>query len=333
MLNDYDYNKIISEILNKENQSELEIKTNNKHICEICDERIFIVKGKELCPNCGAIFSNKIDQKAEWRFDSEGGGEDKTRCGQPINNMLLQTSYSSGFSLGPEYSNKKIYLLLKKIWLWHSKPYSEKALNIKFNNIETKCKLYNIPNYIIENAQKIFYDINSEIEKKNNIKTRGFINQGLQAASVYFACIDANIPKTNKEIAYIFEIDNKYVSNGIKQFKTIMDKLENYKNNDKSSIYIKYINNYLKLLNFTPDLVCQTILLIETILEKKLLDNNIPNAIIAGCIYYIVIINGINNIHKINIENICNISSPTITKICDKLISNMDLLELITFKK
>jgi transcription initiation factor TFIIIB Brf1 subunit/transcription initiation factor TFIIB len=323
IINNFDaYIKLFTPESNSDPKSE-----NKDFFCENCSKLLVISKGIEKCNNCGIIYSNSIDYGAEWRNDIENG-EDKTRCGAPINPMLLQTSYSSGFSLGP-FANRKVYQTLKRAWFFNSKPHAEKSLEARFDNIEYKCKLYNIPNYIIETAKKIYYDIiNQELEKDGNMKTRGSSNAGLQAAAVYFAFQDDNQPKTYKEIAYIFDIDSHYVSNGITKFKLIMEKLDKYSYINNIINYNDYIYKYCNRLFFEPYLIKQTIDLINYINTEQLLDNNTPNAIIAGSIYYIIIINGLDKITKKTIETMCNISGPTIVKICEKLILNPKLIEL-----
>jgi len=321
------YNIIDNYIKLFKNSNEEKTNKSITYKCDNCDENIIISKGVEKCFNCGAIYSNSIDFTAEWRNDSENNGEDKTRCGAPINNMLLETSYSSGFSLG-KFSGRKIYQTLKRVWFFSSRPHAEKALEARFDNIEYKCKIFGVPNSIVENAKVIYYDIiNQELEKEGNNKTRGSSNEGLQAAAVYFAFLDDNHPKTYKEIAYMFDIDSHYVSNGITKFKLIMEKSEKYNYVNKELNYNDYIYKYCNRLYLESYLIKQVIKIVNLAIEDQILDNNTPNAIIAGCIYYVIITNGIDNIGKKNIESVCNISGPTIIKICEKLITCSKLLD------
>lgn len=296
-----------------------EIEDKHKCINQKCDGYIYIIKGKEICKKCGIIYNNVIDTGAEWTNDIDNNGKDKTRCGPPINDMLPYTSYGTGFSLSDGYYNKQIYQKLNRHWQWNSEPHSEKAIKKRFDNIETKCKMYNIKQTIIERAKKIFFDINKIIEKEDNLKTRGYSNEGLQAAAVYQVFKDMKEPKSHKEIAHIFNIDSKYVSNGIKRFNSIMEKTDKYLYTSNTIEYSDYIIKYGKILNFTDELIKISNDLIIEILQKKILDNNTPIAIIAGVLYYVVTMNGIDNISKATIENICNISAVTITKICEKI--------------
>ena len=308
--------------------SEDNLKLEDKYICESCNERIYILKGVEKCPNCGTIYSNSIDYGAEWRNDIENNGEDKTRCSAPINPMLPQKSYSSGLSL-EKFEKRRVYQMLKKVWQWTIIPHHEKSLEARFDNIEYKCKLYNIPSSIIETAKEIYYDINQHIEEEDGIKTRGSSNEGLQAAAVYFAFQDEKQLKTYKEIAHIFNIEGKYVSSGIKKFRAVMEKTEKYSYINREINYNDYIFKYTSILNFTDELTNQAKKLVNEVIKMQILDNNTPNAIVAGCIYFIVIINGVDDITKTKIETVCNISGPTIIRICDKLVLNTELMDVI----
>jgi len=71
--------------------------------CSECGGRIRIESGADTCIDCGIVFGNTFDFGAEWRNDVDG--PDGTRCGMPINKMLLESSYSTGS--GMSYAGKK----------------------------------------------------------------------------------------------------------------------------------------------------------------------------------------------------------------------------------
>jgi transcription initiation factor TFIIIB Brf1 subunit/transcription initiation factor TFIIB len=220
--------------------------------------------------------------------------------------------------------------MLYRQWQWNTEPHSEKAIKKRFENIDSKCKLFSINSTVIELAKKIYFDINKEIETEDNFKTRGASNEGLQAAALYYAFKQCDEPRTHKEIAHIFNIDCKYVSNGIKRFNIIFDKKKtvindidlNINYDTKIDEYHNYINKYSKLLDFNEDLINQLYTIISDVVKHKILDNNTPMAIIAGILFYVATMNGLDNICKNTLEKQCNISAPTIVKICDKLLNH-----------
>lgn len=295
--------------------------------CERCDclGRIISIKGVETCDICGIIYGNSLDYGAEWRNDVEKG-DDKNRCGMPINNMMLVSSYSTGISMNG-YSNKKIYNDIKRAIIWNSKPYAERALEDRFNNIYYKCKKHSISDAIIEYAQTIYYDVIKELLDTEICKTkRGHNNEGLQAAAVYQAFQDDGRPKTYKEIAIIFDIDSLYVSNGIKIFRGLMKKTKKCNYEIKSSCYLDYVVKYSDILNLQECDRAETIRVANIANDLKILDNNTPVAIIAGCIYYVIIISGNSEISKTAIEAACKVSIPTINKVSDKLLSYFEVI-------
>ena len=71
---------------------------DNRENCEQCDCRLaFSEEGFLACTNksCGIIYKDILDQTAEWRYygadDNQSG--DPTRCGMPINPLLMESSY------------------------------------------------------------------------------------------------------------------------------------------------------------------------------------------------------------------------------------------------
>ena len=293
------------------------------HKCTECEGNIIATKGVDTCDLCGAIYGNSLDCSPEWRNDCEKG-EDKTRCGMPSNNMMPVSSYSTVIH-GP--MNKQIYKALQRAFLWNAKPYSERALEDRFNNIYRKCKKHSISDAIIEYAQTIYYDVIKELLDTETCKTkRGHNNEGLQAAAVYQAFQDDGRPKTYKEIAIIFDIDSLYVSNGIKIFRGLMNNTNKCNYEIKSSCYLDYIMKYSDILNLQEDDRVEVIRVSNLANDLKILDNNTPVAVIAGCIYYVIIISGKDTISKMAIERACKVSLPTINKVSEKLLNYFEVI-------
>lgn len=293
------------------------------HQCIECKGCILSLKGVDTCDSCGIIYGNSLDGKPEWRNDNEKG-EDKTRCGMPSNNMMPVSSNSAVIH-GP--MNKQIYKALQRAFLWNAKPYSERALEDRFNNMYRKCKKHSVSDAIIEYAQTIYYDAINELLDTETCKTkRGHNNEGLQAAAVYQAFQDDGRPKTYKEIAIIFDIDSLYVSNGIKIFRGLMNKTQKCSYEIKSSCYLDYIMKYSDILYLCEEDRVEVIRVANLANDLKLLDNNTPVAVVAGCIYYVIIISGEDIISKGAIERACKVSIPTINKVSEKLLNYFDII-------
>jgi len=289
----------------------------NEATCPECGYKITEFSGVDKCIKCGIIIGNAIDMGAEWRNDVNGG-EDKTRCGMPINNMLRETSYSAGMGFGfGTKSKRQIYSSIKKSLLWQSQPHHERSLKGRFDNIQQKCHNYCVSDAIIEFTQSIYYDVLQELESNPEYTSkRGNNNEGLQGAALFLAFQEDGHPKTYKEIASIFEIDPDYVSEGIKLFKILMSKNNNYQM--KSNKYSDYIEGFCKRLHI-EDLKERVMEVADKAHDLGILDSNTPTAIVAGCIYYVIVETGNATISKNTIYQKCGVSAPTITKVCDKL--------------
>lgn len=285
--------------------------------CPECGQMLSSEMGIDMCNDCGAVVGGSIDYGAEWRNDSNGG-EDKNRCGMPINNMLPESSYDSG--MGFTYDarkHKQIYSAIRKSLLWQAQPYHERSLKGRFDNISQKCQNYGIPEAIIEFTQSIYYDVLQELENDPDSKSkRGNNNEGLQGAALFQAFQEDNHPKTYKEIAAIFEINPEYVSEGIKAFRTLMSKSDKYIM--KSNKHSDYIDGFCRRLHI-EDLKNRVMEVADKAHDLGILDSNTPTAIVAGCIYYVIVETGNASISKNIIHQRCGVSVPTITKVCDKL--------------
>lgn len=287
----------------------------DENSCEICGEFFSISSGIVKCTNCGIVKGNAIDYGAEWRNDSNNG-EDKNRVGMPINNLLPESSYSIGVSFANCRHNKKIYSDIQRAIIW-SQPHQESSLKKKFDNISVKCHNNGITDALIEFTQTIYNNVKEELDKSPKYKQkRGDNDQGLQAASLFYAFQEDGHPKTYKDIAKIFEIEPEYVSEGIKMFRDLMNKSDYTMKTNK---YFDYIDGFCSRLYLEDSVKERIVEVADKANDLGILDSNTPTAIVAGCIYYVIIECGISSINKKTIEHFCKVSVPTITKVCDKL--------------
>lgn len=300
--------------------------------CVLCNHDLLCNKGIIKCSNvlCNRIHSESTDYGAEWRNDDTGDGEDKTRCGMPINPMLLVSSYA--IRIAPHQgSNKKLYNNIIRYITWNSKPYVESSLEERFSNIEFKCKNHGISDAIITSTQRIYYDIlqkygNSNLDdvaigSKHKKKTkRGNNNQGLQAASLLQAFNEEGCPKSYKEVADIFEINVAYVTVGIKLMQSYIDDTK-VTTISKMSNYNNYMKKFADILHLPTSYRDEIMNIINIAVENRVIDNFTPPTVVTGVIFYISCIRGYTHINKTLIETNCNVSYMSISKVCDKLLS------------
>ena len=90
-------------------------------------------------------------------------------------------------------------------------PYKEKSQYDEFQLITIISQNAGIPKMIIDDATKYHKEI-------SEAKTfRGLNRDGIIAASIYISCRVNNYPRTAKEIADIFNLDNTSATKGCKK--------------------------------------------------------------------------------------------------------------------
>ena len=314
------WNSFEMEINNKPDIECLYRAEGERELCDSCESRLIITdEGFLTCTNakCGVIYKDKIDQGAEWRYygadDSQSG--DPTRCGMPINPLLRESSFGCKVLCPARttYEMRKV----KRYTEWQSMPYREKSQYDEFQKITTLANQSGIPKLIIDDAMCYHKKISEH-------KTfRGLNRDGIIAASIYISSRINNYPRTAKEIASIFVLDNTSATKGCKNATTIINELENGMNNsEKTSMFqttpIAFIERYCSKLGINVELtkLCQFIAL--RIQKQNLIPENTPHSIAAGIIYFVAQICNLN-ISKKSVNIISEISEVTINKCYKKL--------------
>jgi transcription initiation factor TFIIB len=319
------------------NNNQSEIKNMiQKEICTICKTHLFVgEEGFLVCPNqkCGIIYKDNIDQTAEWRFygADDNNSSDPTRCGMPINPLLCESSYSCKI-LCPGKSSYEMHKI-RRYTDWQSMPYKEKSQYDEFQLITVISHNAGIPKMIIEDATRFH-------KKISEAKTfRGLNRDGIIAASIYISCRVNNFPRTPKEIADIFNLDNTSATKGCKNALAIINEIEH--NDTSNSDIIKlnkttplsFIDRYCSKLNINNELTNLCKFIAHKIEKMNLIPENTPHSIAGGIIYFVSQVCNLN-INKLLINNISKISEVTINK-CYKKLDKIkeDLIPKIILKK
>lgn len=297
-----------------------DIDTISQEFCSKCNSNLYI--GDEnflICqnPKCGIIYKDNIDRGAEWRFygADDKNNLDPTRCGMPINPLLYESSFSCKL-LCPFKTSYEMHKI-KRYSEWQSMPYKEKSQYDDFQYISNIAQNSGIPKMIIDDATRFY-------KKISEAKTyRGLNRDGIIAASIYISCRVNNYPRTAKEIADIFNLDNTSATKGCKNVMTIMNEIEHNDDNEEKLVLnktspISFIERYCSKLNINMELtkLCKFIAL--KIEKQNLIPENTPHSIAAGIIYFISQLCNLN-ISKNLINTISKISEVTINKCFKKL--------------
>tara|TARA_Y100000741_G_scaffold209580_1_gene159596 strand:- start:2444 stop:3571 length:1128 start_codon:yes stop_codon:yes gene_type:complete len=312
--------------------SEIDTKLDNE-ICSSCSTHLFLGdEGFLSCPNkkCGIIYKDNLDQSAEWRFYGADDNQhsDPTRCGMPINPLLQESSYSCKV-LCPGRTSYEMHKI-KRYTDWQSMPYKEKSQYDEFMLITIISQNAGIPKMIIDDATRYHKQI-------SEAKTfRGLNRDGIIAASIYVSCKVNNYPRSAKEIADIFNLDNTSATKGCKNALSIINNMQD--NNDN---FIKlnkttptaFIERYCSKLNINNELTSLCKFIAYKIEQKNLIPENTPHSISGGIIYFVSQICNLN-IPKSTINNISKISEVTINKCYKKLEQYKDeLIPMVILNK
>lgn len=295
-------------------------ETKSRDICDICNKPLAITdEGFYGCTNtkCGIIYRDILDQTAEWRFygADDNHNDDPTRCGMPINPLLKESSYGCKIvcNASSSYEMRKI----RRYTEWQSMPYREKSQYDEFQRITTIAHNAGIPKMIIEDAMRYH-------KKISEARTfRGLNRDGIIAASIYIACRTNTFPRTAKEIATMFNLDNTSATKGCKNAITIINEIEkNMENSDKTSLCKalpqSFIERYCSKLNINNELTKLCTFIAIRIHNNNLIPENTPHSIAAGIVYFVAQVCNLN-ITKRDVNIVSRISEVTINKCYKKL--------------
>jgi transcription initiation factor TFIIIB Brf1 subunit/transcription initiation factor TFIIB len=298
-----------------------------RETCDTCNSSVAISdEGFLVCmnPKCSIIYKDIVDQTAEWRYYGVDDNQniDPTRCGLPVNPLLVESSFGckilcDGIS---SYEMRKI----RRYTEWQSSPHKEKTQYNEFQHITIIANNAGIPKIIIDEALRCHKKISE------HQTFRGSNRDGIIAASVYVAFRIHDCPRTAKEIATIFNLDNTSATKGCKNAVCIINEIENDMHNSEKTSFCKtrpeaFIERYCTRLQINGELtkLCQFIAL--RIDKNNLIPENTPHSIAAGIIYFVSQICGLT-ISKKDVNKISETSEVTINKCYKKLEGIKELL-------
>jgi len=294
------------------------------NLCTSCDSTLIIMEdGFPTCTNkeCGIIYKNTLDYSPEWRFygSEDKNASDPTRCGNPINPLLMESSFGCKILCNTKasYEMKRI----RKWTEWVAMPHREKSLYDEFQFITIMAQNSGIPRIFIDDAMAIYKDLS---EQK---MFRGLNRDGMKAASIYISCRLNGCPRTAHEIAEIFMLDKTSATNGCSMSVNIMSNIDRNTSNstpielcaNKPSLFIE---RYCSRLNVNQELTRLSKFIASKIEQFGIINDNTPHSIAAGIIYFISFSCNLS-ISKTDIKQICNVSEVTINKCFKK----MDLIK------
>ena len=304
----------------KEKTIDIETIYQKDDLCKLCESTMMLMDdGFPTCTNmrCGWIFRDVLDYSPEWRFfgADDKNANDPTRCGNPINPLLVESSFGCKVLCNQRssYEMKKI----SKWTSWQSMPHKEKALYDEFQFITTMAQNAGIPKIFIDDAMSIHKDISEQQ------MFRGLNRDGIKSASIYISCRMNGCPRTSHEIAEIFKLDKASATKGCSMAVNILANIDRGTEHQSDLCATKpssFIERYCSLLGVNHELTLLSKFIANKIEQRDIITDNTPHAISAGIIYFVSQVCGLN-ISKRDIHNKCNVSEVTINKCYKKMES------------
>ena len=334
--------------------------TEEADLCSQCQEGVIQWSDENIpiCSSCGVMYHEQwVDPSPEWKFfksDEKNHGNNPTRCGNPINPLLEESSIGCKITL-PSHASTEMRRI--KRWMdWQLMPYNEKALYDAFQYITTMSQLAGIAKTIIDRACWWYREFSMHEQH------RGVKLTALKAASLDMASREFNCPRTPFEIAEIFKMDKKDAAKGCSIAEDIRNHMarslthqqqehhqqlqeQNLQNQQQSQqhqqppkeystapppqeVYEElfsvspssFMERYCSKLNINQELTILSKFIAQKIEKENLITDNMPHAISAGIVFFIAV-NCHLPINKTDIKQISGISEVTINK-CYKKINH-----------
>ena len=292
----------------------------NRTNCDRCNSALFYSADKFLtCSNkkCSIVYKDSMDESAEWRYygADDNNTTDPTRCGIPINPLLKESSY--GCKVVCSYKSSYEMRKIRRYTEWQAMPYKEKSQYDEFERIKLMSKNSGLPKIIIDESLR-------QHKKISEMKTfRGWNREGVIAASVYIACRIHNYPRTAKEIAVIFHLNQSSATKGCKNAIHLLNEIEkNNKANEKTHFHettpLAFIERYCSKMSLNEELTKVCKFVAYKIQKDRLMPENTPHSVAAGVVYFVAQFCNLN-ISKKNVNGCSEISEVTINKCFKKL--------------
>jgi transcription initiation factor TFIIB len=297
------------------------------HDCHLCNHPLIIMDdGFPTCVNssCGLIYTNILDYSPEWRFygANDKNVSDPTRCGNPINPLLKESSF--GCKILCDHRSSYEMKRIRKWTEWQSTPHREKSLYEEFQFITLMAQNAGIPKIFIDYAIIVHKDIS---EQK---MFRGMNRDGIKAASIYISCRLNGCQRTAYEIAEIFKLDKHSATYGCSMAVRILNNIERNMEPSQKTEFGKttpaaFLARFCSRLNINNELSLLTNFIVSKIENNCIISDNTPQSSAAGIIYFVSHTCNLN-ISKLDIKNVCGVSEVTVNKCYKKLCSIKDQL-------
>jgi transcription initiation factor TFIIB len=292
--------------------------------CEDCGtESIQVSDGALTCTRCGRIYGSVIDSSAEWRYygnDDNRVSSDPSRCG--ISSNYLNPDQIMGTLI--RYQPKESYNMrkIRQYHCWNSMNYKGRSLYNQFELLSLRCGSHGIPSIIVEHTKQLYKKITDQQ------LFRGENKNGLIAICMFRACKDKHVPRSIKEIAAIFDVDEQIMTKGNRCFSKVWNVLSTMKNDDDHDIEedlkaslarpSHYVERFSCRLGIPASVVADILRVTDLVENKGMIADNTPASIATAVIFMVCQMHSLGTT-KADIAKASQISEVTISKCFKKL--------------
>lgn len=232
--------------------------------------------GDMVCTSCGMVVGDRIiDTRSEWRTFSNDGGtaqDDPSRVGGPSNPLFDGDQLDTIISVKDGFTgaSRELSRLQGRA---NAKP-GEKALHQHFKTIGVLCERIGLTRAISDRAKQLFKLADDE----RLIRGKGA--EPLQAACIYLACKEANVPRTYKEIMSLTMVHKKDIFKAMKALMPYLERMSSPSTEDFTGRFCSHLNLDAYIQN-------QVLHAVKRVKELGIADGKSPVSVVSACIYLV----------------------------------------------
>jgi transcription initiation factor TFIIIB Brf1 subunit/transcription initiation factor TFIIB len=298
-------------------QNEPKLRFEHECICRNCghDQKICNEDLIPTCTNCGAVDVEFVSDEPEWRsgLDDDGNVNDPSRVGMPADTVLFSEAWGTGTKMEVGKFASSALKKMAKINFHTSMNHKDRSLFHAYEDLERIGKnILDLPSTIVREAKILYRKFNGEK------LTRGAVRVGIKANCIIWACKQANVPRTTKEIADAFGIPTRDISRTEDLFREVVED-DNNTNNGQITFPSDILGRFFNTLTVVPDgekgrVKMKMISMCKTIQKSAKLMGKTPKGTASAVMF--VILNELGyKVDKQTICALCEVSLPTLNKL------------------
>ena len=291
-----------------------------------CKETCWVEEGFKVCRSCSKAEVGELETTAEWRYfnndSSSKRSGDPSRVGLPVNPLVP----NAGTGTIIERRGRETHHMrkIRRFHHWSSLNFQGRNLFAVFDKLQSNPKRFGIPSMIIEKAKLLFKRVN------DSQLFRGENKEGLIATCIYQACKEHNVPRSVKEIATMFDIDEQCMTKGNRCFTRVIEV------SDATTLAVSkpvdFVERFASRLKI-PELYLPTFREIAVKVDEfHIITDNASSSIAAAIIFFVSEKLKLGTLKK-SISSVSLVSDVTISKCYNKLMKYETFLQNVLDSK